>query len=110
MVKQESGDQNKDSEKLKEKVDEDGTGTFYSILLAAGYYTGSKQAKMLPMVIISVLLVAFKMIGLFLMVVASILPHAKIGAKWISGWRNTLYPVDHYKYSVTSYHFIIFTK
>ena len=81
MVKQESGDQNKDSEKLKEKVDEDGTGTFYSILLAAGYYTGSKQSKMLPMVIISVLLVAFKMIGLFLMVVASILPHAKIGVK-----------------------------
>ena len=30
LVKQESGDQNKDSEKLKEKVDEDGTGTFYS--------------------------------------------------------------------------------
>ena len=30
--KQESGEQNNDSEKLKEKVDEDGTGTFYSNL------------------------------------------------------------------------------
>ena len=33
LVKQESGDQNKDSEKLKEKVDEDGTGTFYSFFI-----------------------------------------------------------------------------
>ena len=38
FVKQESGGQNKDSEKLKEKVDEDGTGTFYSVLLA-GFIT-----------------------------------------------------------------------
>ena len=46
LVKQESGDQNKDSEKLKEKVDEDGTGTFYSKLLAAGTTIFAKDFDM----------------------------------------------------------------